>query len=1132
MRTLLLTAKTIDPSADGRPSHPRAFRPCWNIALVLVLLFDASVSFSRGAPSDPAPFRNDRILIKPKRGQNPAQLAHLHATLGAQVFRKFKDVEDIHVLKLPGGLAVPQAIATYQQSGLVEFAEPDYWVYPATAPNDPYYLNGSLWHLHNTGQSGGVPDADIDAPEGWETRLSASNTVVALVDTGIRYTHQDLAPNMWVNPGEIAGNGVDDDGNGIVDDVHGLNAPANSGDPIDVAGHGTQVAGMLGAVGNNGLGVVGVAWQVKLMACRYADDAGNGSLSDVVQCFDYARAKRAQVINASFVVTAYSSALYSAINSCRSAGIIVVAAAGNDANNNDATPYYPASYNLDNIVAVAATTRTDALANYSNYGATSVDLGAPGSDITTTSHGSDSAYVVNNGTSFAAPVVAGAFALLQARYPGDSHGQLINRLLSTTDPLAGLARKCVTGGRVNLAKALGPSVIASFTASPTTGAIPLTVNFTDTSYGAVRWAWDFGDGTGNSEQNPSHTYTSDGTFVVTLTVTSTGGQTSTTNQTVVAVANYQISSGAFAWVNPAGMTTLSLSDDGISPAQALPFPFIFYSQSYTSLYIGANGLIGFDSQGLSTAANTDLPNNNLPNNVLCPFWDNLNPAAGGTVSIGTIGSAPNRKVVVSWASVPAAGGGPPASFTFQVILEETSNRILFQYQDVSPGSHNASAAGKSATVGLEHASGLVAAKFSYNGSTLVSNGQTIDFAPSLSGAMTVSPAGGFASSGNVGGPFSPASAVYTIANGAGWTMNWAVSKTQNWLSLPATNGSLAPGQSTNVTVMINANANSLSAGNYADSLAFTNVTTGLGNTTRAVSLSVSGTGLLAVSPTANLSVNGIEGGPFSPSIQSYTLMNAGTAALNWAVRSSQNWTTLSPTNGALAPGANAPMTVSINTNANLLATGSYSASLTFSNVSTGQGNTSRSVSLTVYPAPGFLAVTPTNGFTTSGFIGVPFSPSSQTYTLTNSGGSNLTWTVSKTATWLSLSSIAGTLAPGHCTNLTVSINTNTTALSAGTYTDTISFSNTSTSDGNTTRLAQLKVNAPPRLQALGLTPQGQFVLKLIGEPGRSYIVEASADFQTWTSIATNTAGPDGTFSFADAQSVHWPRRIYRGVVFP
>jgi subtilisin family serine protease len=354
------------------------------------------------------------------------------------VLQSFDGIGRLQVVALPVDETVPGFIAKYQQSGLVEFAEPDYLSHVAAIPNDPKYLDRTLWGLDK-----------IEAPAAWDVLTSASNIVVAVVDTGVRYTHEDLAANMWVNPN---------------DGGHGWNALTGTNNPADDSGHGTMVAGVLGAVGNNGKGVVGVAWRVQIMACKGFNNLGVGKISDIVTCLDYARTNGARIINASWCST-NSMALSNAMASLRDAGIIVVAACGNTGADIDLNPTYPASYPLDNIVSVAYTTRSDTLASASNYGATTVHLAAPGEQITSTFGAMDSgsfAYYTDSGTSFAAPYVAGTFALMLAEYPTERYQQIINRLLSATDPLPSLAGKCVTGGRLNLRKALTPIYLTGY----------------------------------------------------------------------------------------------------------------------------------------------------------------------------------------------------------------------------------------------------------------------------------------------------------------------------------------------------------------------------------------------------------------------------------------------------------------------------------------------------------------------------------------------------------------------------------------------------------------------------------------------------------------------------------------------
>jgi subtilisin family serine protease len=278
--------------------------------------------------------------------------------------------------------------------------------------------------------------------------------VVAVLDTGVRYTHEDLASNMWVNPN---------------DGSHGWNVITGTNDPNDDQGHGTSVAGVLGAVGNNGKGVTGVAWQVQILAYKCFNNFGIGSISQVIAGMEYAKTNGARIINASWGFPA-SLALSNEVYSLRDSNIIVVAACGNSATDIDLNPTYPASYHFDNVVTVADTTRIDTLATASNYGATSVHLGAPGEQIYTTWSPNDSYYITQSGTSFAAPYVAGALALMLTKFPAESYQQVIARLLNATDPLPALAGKCVTGGRLNLHNALSPPI--NLTLLPVTAGKP------------------------------------------------------------------------------------------------------------------------------------------------------------------------------------------------------------------------------------------------------------------------------------------------------------------------------------------------------------------------------------------------------------------------------------------------------------------------------------------------------------------------------------------------------------------------------------------------------------------------------------------------------------------------------------
>ena len=331
------------------------------------------------------------------------------------------------------------------------------------------------------------------------------------------------------------------------------------------------------------------------------------------------------------------------------------------------------------------------------------------------------------------------------------------------------------------------------------------------------------------------------------------------------------------------------------------------------------------------------------------------------------------------------------------------------------------------------------------------------------GVLSVTPAGGLTSSGTAGGPFSPSSVTYTVTNTGTASMNWTATKVASWVTLSAAGGTLAAGATATVTASIGTGANSLAASgtSYTDTVTFTNTTNGTGNTTRPVSLTVNATnvaGPMSVTPAGGLTSSGTAGGPFSPSSVTYTVTNTGTASMNWTATKVASWVTLSAAGGTLAAGATATVTASIGAGANSLAASgtSYTDTVTFTNTTNGTGNTTRPVSLTVNAAnvAGPMSVTPAGGLTSSGTAGGPFSPSSVTYTVTNTGTASMNWTATKVPSWVTLSSAGGTLAAGATATVTASIDAgaNSLAASGTSYTDTVTFTNTT--NGTDTRAGQ------------------------------------------------------------------------------
>ncbi|MBI5866356.1 MAG: S8 family serine peptidase [Planctomycetes bacterium] len=339
----------------------------------------------------------------------------------------------------------------------IEYAELDWIVGIDTTPNDPYYT--TLWGMNNTGQTvngdPGIAGADINAPEAWDTYTGDPNFAVAVIDTGIQLNHPDLQANIWFNPGEVAGNGVDDDGDGYIDDVNGWDFYSNDSNPSDENSHGSHCSGTIGGVGNNGVGVVGVVWRCKLAALRFLGPSGSGSTSGAISAVNYCRTKGIKVSNNSWGGGGYSSTLFNAINNAASIGHVFVAAAGNAGANIDSSPSYPASYTCANLISVAATNNNDGIASFSNYGATSVDVGAPGVNIR--SCVLTSSYAYYNGTSMATPHVTGLAVMLYGRNPSWTYSQIKAQIMNTARPISALAGRCVTGGVINAQAAIGGS---------------------------------------------------------------------------------------------------------------------------------------------------------------------------------------------------------------------------------------------------------------------------------------------------------------------------------------------------------------------------------------------------------------------------------------------------------------------------------------------------------------------------------------------------------------------------------------------------------------------------------------------------------------------------------------------------
>jgi subtilisin family serine protease len=349
------------------------------------------------------------------------------------------------MMQLPPEADLAAALATLNADPRVAYAQPSWIYHSINTPNDTDF--SYQWNMDQAN------DADIDAPEAWDTATDATNAIVAVIDTGVQYDHPDLAANMWTNPGEIPGNGIDDDNNGWIDDVFGIDAVNNDGDPMDDYFHGTHCAGIIGAVGNNSTGVAGVCWSARIMALKFLDSSGSGDTADAITCLQYATSFGVKVSSNSWGGYGTDQALYDAISTAGDSGMLFCAAAGNSSINIEGQDWLPGGFDLDNIIDVAATDSNDNLAWFSNYGPISVDLGAPGDSIYSTVLGST--YTWLSGTSMACPHVAGVATMLFAQSNTTSVPLVKSWILDSVDPLSSLNGITVTGGRLNFANALG-----------------------------------------------------------------------------------------------------------------------------------------------------------------------------------------------------------------------------------------------------------------------------------------------------------------------------------------------------------------------------------------------------------------------------------------------------------------------------------------------------------------------------------------------------------------------------------------------------------------------------------------------------------------------------------------------------
>lgn len=453
--------------------------------LAAVLLGSAPIAGHGGtAPGGAAgrpPFRapaaahvEGELLVKFRAGTPLKAADRARGEAGARILRRFRTGAEHW--RLGPGQRAEDAVEWLRRNPQVQYAELNHILSTHRVPNDPRYPE--QYALHNTGQAGGTPASDISAQAAWDVTVGLPDVIVAVIDTGVDATHPDLAANIYVNPEEIPGNAVDDDADGFIDDVSGWDFFNDDNSPSDDHGHGTHVAGIIGAVTDNGVGIAGVAWRVSLLPLKFLDATGRGPESAAMAAIDYATTRDVDIINASWGNYQNSQALSDSIRAAGDTGVLFVAAAGNDGLDTDLTPHFPSSYDLPNVVSVAATDNRDARWFSSNHGRVSVDLGAPGVSVLSTIPGG---YALLSGTSMAAPHVSGAAALIRSTLPDVQPTIIRQMLIDGSDPITALDGVTVSGGRLDAARAvavrdeISPGSVSDLAATnPTSGSVVLT----------------------------------------------------------------------------------------------------------------------------------------------------------------------------------------------------------------------------------------------------------------------------------------------------------------------------------------------------------------------------------------------------------------------------------------------------------------------------------------------------------------------------------------------------------------------------------------------------------------------------------------------------------------------------------
>jgi len=650
-----------------------------------------------------------------------------HRSVGSRLLSQPHIVDRLHVVQLAQGMSVHEAIRTYRKNRTVLYAEPDYIVRTTGVPNDPFFT--TQWSMQNTGQNGGTVGADIHAAQAWDISTGSANVVVAVLDTGIDYNHPDLAPNVWSSAGGFSAASI----NGAVVScpagTHGLNVVDNSCDPFDDNSHGTHVSGIIGAVGNNGVGVAGVNWTVQILPCKFLDSQGFGDVVRAIACLSFIKQMKDSGVNVvvsnnSWGGTNITQSLQDAIAAEMADGILFVAAAGNNFSDNDFFPFYPADVPLPNVISVAASTRADDIVTFSNLGRHTVHLSAPGVEILSTTP--FNTYSTFSGTSMAAPHVTGVAALLKAQDPTRDWRAIKNLILSGGDTLPAMS-ETITQKRLNAFGALtctnsavqsrllpisgtvagsagSPIVLSALNINCAQPAGNVTVTVTPGNQTITL----VDDGTGNDQAAGDGIYT--GQFIPRALGNYRLQFPDGSAANVEVLTAYGFTKIPFSYQSIPGGTSLDLGDDSVAQITS-PFPIQFGGAIFNQLFVSSNGTISVTDPFVDFVNRPLVPGGfpsfvHEPTTLIAPWWEDLFPVKGTAQNVfwQVIGTAPTRQLVVEWRNVRSflCRADSAANITFETILNEGSNDIQFNYSDaVFGGNCSIQDYGQGATIGIQ-----------------------------------------------------------------------------------------------------------------------------------------------------------------------------------------------------------------------------------------------------------------------------------------------------------------------------------------------------------------------------------------------------------------------------------------------